>query len=198
MTTGPIFDEINIQVVDADIDNTASVGDTLHYTAVIPNTGDRDATDVLFINPVPENTIYMTDSLESPFGASVYNSDENQIEWRGDIAAGHDVQIIFNVMVKPGAEVEDLLLDQWTIFYDSTGDGIRNAIGQPDEDSLIPARGCSKGDIDANEIIDLRDAIRILKVLSGKYAVICTDADVNDDGKIGIEEMIYVFKKISE
>ncbi len=55
------------------------------------------------------------------------------------------------------------------------------------------------GDIDGNEFTDLSDAILVLKLLAGITAGnINADADINKDGKIGLEEIVYILQKISE
>ncbi len=55
-----------------------------------------------------------------------------------------------------------------------------------------------EGDIDHNRVIDLRDAILALRVLGGQNpGGIDTDIDVNNDGRIGIEEAIYVLQIVS-
>ena len=53
------------------------------------------------------------------------------------------------------------------------------------------------GDIDYNGIIDLGDAIISLQVLTGAdpLSPIYVEADVNGDGKIGIEEAIYILEE---
>jgi len=55
-----------------------------------------------------------------------------------------------------------------------------------------------RGDVDGNGIIDLRDAILVLKVLTGNAANdnISVFADVNGDGKIGIEDLLYILRAV--
>ncbi|NJL59315.1 MAG: hypothetical protein HC887_06390 [Desulfobacteraceae bacterium] len=46
--------------------------------------------------------------------------------------------------------------------------------------------------------MDLADAVLTLQILSGIHTgnqTISQDADVNGDGKIGIEELIYILQK---
>ncbi|QTA86752.1 hypothetical protein [Desulfonema magnum] len=59
------------------------------------------------------------------------------------------------------------------------------------------------GDVDARDsqvIIDLKDLILALKVITGDAsgAEVNPDADVNSDGKIGIEEAVYILRKLSQ
>ncbi len=57
----------------------------------------------------------------------------------------------------------------------------------------------SVGDIDGNQIIDLRDAIICLKVLAGIDTgdPVITGADVNNDGKIGLEEAAFIIRVVT-
>jgi hypothetical protein len=53
------------------------------------------------------------------------------------------------------------------------------------------------GDMDYNGILDLRDVILGLKILSGMPETVFTAADVNEDKKIGMEEVHRVFEELS-
>lgn len=56
------------------------------------------------------------------------------------------------------------------------------------------------GDADYSGIVDLRDAILALEVLTGikpLYSVY-KGADANGDGQIGLEEVVYILQKVSE
>jgi hypothetical protein len=55
------------------------------------------------------------------------------------------------------------------------------------------------GDVNGNGIIDLNDAILILKLIAGinPNVAIRSDADINGDGKIGLEEVIFVLQRVS-
>ena len=55
------------------------------------------------------------------------------------------------------------------------------------------------GDFDGDGDVDLTDAILALQVIAGMKpsSTVNKEADVNDDDKIGIEEVIYVLQKVS-
>lgn len=56
------------------------------------------------------------------------------------------------------------------------------------------------GDIDDSGAVDLSDAILALQVGTGitpSSTTIRKEADVNSDGKIGLEEVIYILQKVS-
>jgi hypothetical protein len=61
------------------------------------------------------------------------------------------------------------------------------------------------GDIDDNKFVELRDALLTLKVLAGidvsdmiREDYDTSEADVNGDQKIGIEELVHILQEISE
>ncbi len=59
ITKGPVIESDMSAALHNDIDNngTASPGDTLRYTTIISNTGDRDAEGLMFINTIPISTV---------------------------------------------------------------------------------------------------------------------------------------------
>ena len=55
------------------------------------------------------------------------------------------------------------------------------------------------GDIDDDEAVSLKDAILVLQILSGNAPshIVYKESDLNGDGKLGIEEVIYILQKVS-
>jgi len=54
------------------------------------------------------------------------------------------------------------------------------------------------GDLDLNGIVELRDALIALQVYTGSTVLtIHKESDVNSDGKIGLQEVIYILQKVS-
>ncbi len=55
------------------------------------------------------------------------------------------------------------------------------------------------GDIDSGGTVDIADAILVIQIMSGTevYSVNLY-ADINGDGKIGLEEVVYILQKIAE
>ncbi len=53
------------------------------------------------------------------------------------------------------------------------------------------------GDIDCNGVAELSDAVIGLKILAGAVKCVFSEADINEDRKIGIEEVIYILQGIS-
>jgi hypothetical protein len=59
--------------------------------------------------------------------------------------------------------------------------------------------GQTKGDINADGSVDIADAILALKVSVGiSGGDVYPDRDVNGDGRIGIEEVLYILQKVSK
>jgi len=57
-----------------------------------------------------------------------------------------------------------------------------------------------KGDMNGDDLLDLKDALVVAKILAGMPADFdeenIEDLDINNDGKIGLEELIYVLKRL--
>jgi len=55
------------------------------------------------------------------------------------------------------------------------------------------------GDVNGDRVVDLKDAITALKIISGiDGGRIILRADVNNDQKIGVQEAIFVLRDVSE
>ena len=65
--------------------------------------------------------------------------------------------------------------------------------------ALIREYSASPGDINGNQDIDLADAILALQVMAGiqPSATIHLEADVNDDNRIGLEEVMYIMQRVA-
>lgn len=76
--------------------------------------------------------------------------------------------------------------------------GIGGTGNSDSSEKTIKVSVVKAGDVDANEKLDLQDAILVLKVLAGLNNIsININADANNDGKIGIEELIYILQVIA-
>ncbi|GBC60202.1 hypothetical protein DENIS_1153 [Desulfonema ishimotonii] len=63
---------------------------------------------------------------------------------------------------------------------------------------VLKSFGNIKGDINRDDVVDLSDAIITLKIMTGiSVSSVALDADVNADGKIGIEEAAYILREIA-
>lgn len=101
----------------------------------------------------------------------------------------------------------DGMADNWETAYFGTLD--RNGDGDADEDSisdldeylngLDPTRD-TRGDINQDGQADLADAIIALQIISDTRpgTLIRKASDISGDGKIGLEEAIYLLQHIGE
>jgi len=56
------------------------------------------------------------------------------------------------------------------------------------------------GDVNGDQVVDLKDlalALRIMTETAHKDTLVNVSADVNNDNRIGIEEVMYILKEIS-
>ncbi len=213
VTTGP---ELRASAqISTDADGTVPPGGTLRCAVTISNTGDRDAVGVAYALPLPENTEYAAESCEAMIRSvfrtaerasdPVYDSELGQIGWSGDIGAGETAEISFELKVRPGTSVGESVRLRGTVSYDTDGDGISDVTRNTDEigddvaDAELTVAGCLEADIDGNGIIDLEDAVRVMRALIGtNTGEICGESDVNGDERIGHEELIRILMDISE
>ena len=58
----------------------------------------------------------------------------------------------------------------------------------------------AKGDINGDGVVDMTDAVTVLKILGGDDSLfpVYKEADVNGDNKIGAEEMVYILQKVGK
>jgi hypothetical protein len=65
-----------------------------------------------------------------------------------------------------------------------------------DQETVIEGKETSPGDVNADGLANLTDAIAVLQILSGVYNSLLTNGcDVNNDQKIGLEKAIFIFQK---
>jgi uncharacterized repeat protein (TIGR01451 family) len=203
---GAIFDQVHI---GADIDPYEPVfaGDILSYTAIIPNTGDRDVSGISLGIPIPRHTVYVEGSLkienghgtDSGISAPEYSSSLNEILWDGDLAAGSEIRISFDVLTDASLEAGDAIIgDPAFLDYDSDGDMLNDTMLELDKTVpvVISAPDCLRGDADGDGLTDLRDAMRVLKELAGiKTGEVRSCMEVNADARVGIEEAVYILRR---
>jgi len=90
-----------------------------------------------------------------------------------------------------GLDPERMTVDSRGTVYICGGLGTVNA--------GIVAYSPQKGDIDGNAKVELTDALVALKTLTGSdTSPITSGGEVNEDGKIGIAEIIYILQDVAE
>ena len=144
-TSGPNFDTMSKTVSWQDVAPTngyVSPGDILTYQVVIPNTGDQNAGGNQFLDVLPTNTTYKngTATVVSGGGTISYNSSLNRIEWTGTINQNASVTLTFQVTVNSGVQIRDLISNQGTLNYSSSGSGPLNATTLTDADNTQPGK----------------------------------------------------------
>jgi hypothetical protein len=62
----------------------------------------------------------------------------------------------------------------------------------------VPGPACGKGDVNGDASVDIKDAILILQILDDiePQDKVSLCGDVNNDGKIGLEELTYVLRTV--
>jgi hypothetical protein len=106
----------------------------------------------------------------------------------------------FTITPSENYHISDVLVDGRSLgkvstytFADVTENHTITAVFEPVVQTL-------KGDLNDNGVVDLEDVILCLRILSGtepEGTRISPSADVNGDGKISIEELIYILQKVS-
>ncbi len=99
LTAAPVIEaaKIDTLLIDADGSGDVSPGDTLSYTVTIDNTGNTEATGVVFTDPIPAYTTVVAGSVATSQG-TVDSEDPVQVTV-GTIAAGGSVTISFHVLI---------------------------------------------------------------------------------------------------
>ncbi len=79
----------------------------------------------------------------------------------------------------------------------SKGGGVPDGFAESDLNAYPSCSPPAKGDADHSGAVEITDAMSVLNVLSGASAYVDSGADVNRDGKIGMEEMIFILRKLA-
>jgi LPXTG-site transpeptidase (sortase) family protein len=109
-----------VVLIDQDGNGFTSPGDHLRYEIIIPNSGNQDAVDVNFTDPIPTNhTTFIENSIttspETP--AANYNSDLERIEWSGSIPAGSFLRIRYTVQIISGLPTGTKITNQGQVTH---------------------------------------------------------------------------------
>lgn len=106
-------------------------GDILKYTITISNTGKAvqyDNPGPEFVDYIPENTTYVNNSAYSAYGTIGFDELENRITWNGSIPAESSIVLEFKVKIDDDALNGAAISNQGTVYWDSNGDRINDAI----------------------------------------------------------------------
>ncbi|MEE4312063.1 MAG: hypothetical protein V2J62_09370, partial [candidate division KSB1 bacterium] len=115
---------------DVNDDGALSNGDIISYTVKIENSGGEDATNVTYLNPIPENTAYVAGSVTTSKGTIFSVSPSLQINI-GSIAGRNRETVTVTYNVRVTADV-DSIVNQGEVTNDETS-------AEPTDDPDTPA-----------------------------------------------------------
>lgn len=101
--------------------------DYLKYTLTISNIGvitqSNNHGDEIQ-DPLPEHTVYVPNSATSTSGYVSFDSENNKIEWNGEVPGDSSVVITFKVQVEDFESTDNLLIsNQAGVYWDKNNDG---------------------------------------------------------------------------
>ncbi|RLF28957.1 MAG: hypothetical protein DRN05_02810 [Thermoplasmata archaeon] len=117
----------------------AESNDILEYTITISNTGNADQNDNPgneFEDIIPENTTYVAGSATATSGTIQYNSQENKIEWNGEIPKESSIALTFRVTINTGLRNNTIISNQGIVYWDSDEDGINDKTELTDDPNI--------------------------------------------------------------
>ena len=122
---------------DADNNGHLNPGETIIYTIEIinytdydqPNDNETDRPE--FVDDIPENTTYESDSAIASHGEVKYEA--GKILWDGSIPAGEKVSITFKVRVDAEVAENTDIINQGHAYWDRDLDGINEEIEPTDD-----------------------------------------------------------------
>ncbi|MCD6520661.1 MAG: DUF11 domain-containing protein, partial [Anaerolineae bacterium] len=122
VVAGPNFGRVMKEVElyeDGDDDRAVTPGDILRYEVRIPNEGNQDAEGVAFTDTLPAEVEYVSGSAWTDRGLITYEESGKRILWNGDIPAGEEAVLRFDVRVRAGVQVGEEIANQGEVWYDT-------------------------------------------------------------------------------
>lgn len=126
-----------------DTDTMFSEGQKVTYTIKVSNTGELPAEDVVVLNPIPEGTTYVEETVVKneieTFSKYTYYSDENQIKWEiGKLEPNQTAELEYTLIINNIPSIleyygaEDGFTEEDGMYYilstNELGDQIRTPI----------------------------------------------------------------------
>ncbi|QTA89975.1 tandem-95 repeat protein [Desulfonema magnum] len=189
-----------IRLVADDTENSTSVTFTLTVNPVNDEPVINDGFDIgdrITDEGEPVTVTFSVDDVETPTEALMVNavSSNNSLIPNSEVVlrCSEGDCSSYTLTATPVPDKSGLA----TITISVTDDSL--AINSAVTQDFVIRVGSSviKWDIDNNGIIDMRDAVLIMDILTGGGdATPYLDADVNGDGKIGLEELIFMLRQI--
>jgi len=166
---------------------------------ITPATADDPVKKVDFANDYAT-----TFKIEDPDGNQLFAWLENAPDWITDIVWEKDdrtspTTITIKGTPTPGqnGQIDDYLWENVTVWVAdkaATGQTTQITSSEPFEIKVISPL---KGDVNCDHLVNMADLIIVLKIIAGMITDdICPTGDVNEDGKIGMEEAVYILQTI--
>jgi len=114
-------------------------GDILLYTIVFNNQSGFDVSGLEFVDAMPSNASYVTDSATAPAGSTIVSEEPTLRIQDIGVPAHGDSTVTFRVRVDdPLPTGVTRISNQGTVNYDSDGDGVNDASQNTDGDTTEP------------------------------------------------------------
>ena len=176
-----------------------TVNDVNDPPSITPASENDPVTKVDFANEYST-----TFKIEDPDGNQLFAWLENAPDWITDIVWGNDehtspTTITLKGTPTPGQndQTDNYIWENVTVWVAdkaATGQLTQITSSDPFEIKVISPL---KGDINCDKVVDMADLILVLQILAGMTPDdICPTGDVNGDGKIGMEEAVYILQTI--
>jgi len=174
----------------------------------------RETITLPLADPYPEPGFIMRDAkgiywmTVSVQGSTYLLSSEDLLTWKDPVHLAEKAMDVGMVQTGDGtfwfAVISDNSLktfhsirhDKYTIAIEAK-DAAGNTTTREVVVSLPPAKPILRGDMDDNGILDLKDALLILELISGQPCQnLNLHGDVDQDGKADFKDMIYILQEI--
>lgn len=160
--------------------------------------------EYLFENVTANHTILV---VFSPHIITAAAGEHGKIDPSGEATVAHGESKTFTVTPDASYKIADVRIDdrysdmQRVTLDEESGVGTYTFEKVTEDHSINAVFACKctttvKGDINCDGVVDMEDAVLVLKVMSGSNDTVNLCADVNGDKKIGIEELIYILKAV--
>ena len=108
------------------------VGDTITYTITLVNSGPgvqpNDPASNELVDPIPEGTTYVANSLSATSGTATYDAVAKQVLWNGEIAPAETIEISFKVTVDECTGECEAISNAADVHWDADGDGTNDTV----------------------------------------------------------------------
>lgn len=179
---------------DANGNGIVDPGDTLQYTVTLKNTGTSPVTNVVFTDPIPANTQYVTGSSTLNGNSAGSFSDDTLTVNVGGLNASATATISFQVTVNTGTPAGTIISNQGVVDSDQTVPEPTDADGSDangDQPTVIPVGGTQTAlyaekrvrvyqDVNNNGIVDNSDIMEYSLILHNQGSTALTGVRLTD------------------